>query len=769
MRHGRRFISSRVPQTLLALTVGSGAAWADPSISSPTDTHATRTLERVTVTGTRPSTLPLEIPTTTEGITGAQIERRINATDASDALKYFPSLVVRKRHIGDYDHAVLASRASGTGNSARSLVYVDGILLSNLLGNGADFTPRWGLVSPNEIERVDVLYGPFSAAHSGNSAGAIVDYVTRMPTRFEAHIKVQAHTQKYRLHQTDERFFGHQESASIGSRAGAFSWWIHLNRQDSDGQPLVIARVNRSITPSAVGTPVTGAAADRNHLGASVFNIGSSTQTNSVQDSGKLKLAYDLTSTLRASYTLGFWRNDAQRSSDSFLRDGSGDPVYGGQVNIGGSVYSLPALTPSQAEMQHLAHGLTIKSRTLGVWDWEAAASVYDYRQDRVRTPDANVPRPGAFSGGAGRVVDLGGTGWNTLALKGIWRPEGVAGQHVVEFGVQRDAFKLRRRESNTPSWVGGTVGGLAAAFSGETRLTSLWIQDAWRFAPQWRTVLGGRYEAWRAHDGRRQIGTAVVSYASRDGSTFSPKAAILFDASDDWTLKASIGRAVRNPTVNELFQGGINTTTQLPTLNNPNLRPEKSVTTELTAERALPHGLLRATMFLERGNGALYSQTTPGGTQVLNVDRIYTQGVELALQLNRLFVPGLELSSSLTYADSEIKKNDGYPDTIGKRQPRVPAWRGTLLANYAVNEHWNSSLGIRYSGRQYGQLNNSDTHGHAYQGFSDYIVADVRVQYRVDRQWRASVGIDNLNNDKYWAFHPYPQRTVHAELRFDY
>ena len=108
--------------------------------------------------------------------------RRINATDAEDALKYLPSLTVRKRYIGDYDHAVLATRASGTGNSARSLVYADGILLSNLLGNGAGFTPRWGLVAPEEIERVDVLYGPFSAAYSGNSAGAIVDFVTRMPT-----------------------------------------------------------------------------------------------------------------------------------------------------------------------------------------------------------------------------------------------------------------------------------------------------------------------------------------------------------------------------------------------------------------------------------------------------------------------------------------------------------------------------------------------------------------------------------------------------------
>jgi iron complex outermembrane receptor protein len=29
-------------------------------------------------------------------------------------------------------------------------------------------------------------------------------------------------------------------------------------------------------------------------------------------------------------------------------------------------------------------------------------------------------------------------------------------------------------------------------------------------------------------------------------------------------------------------------------------------------------------------------------------------------------------------------------------------------------------------------------------------------------------VGIDNLNNNKYWAFHPYTQRTYVAELKFD-
>ena len=108
------------------------------------DDAPTRELGTVTVTATRPTSLPTQIPTTIEGITGDLVAETINATDSEDALKYFPSLLVRKRYIGEYDHAVLATRASGTGNSARSLVYADGILISNLLGNDATFTPRWG-------------------------------------------------------------------------------------------------------------------------------------------------------------------------------------------------------------------------------------------------------------------------------------------------------------------------------------------------------------------------------------------------------------------------------------------------------------------------------------------------------------------------------------------------------------------------------------------------------------------------------------------------
>ena len=40
-----------------------------------------------------------------------------------------------------------------------------------------------------------------------------------------------------------------------------------------------------------------------------------------------------------------------------------------------------------------------------------------------------------------------------------------------------------------------------------------------------------------------------------------------------------------------------------------------------------------------------------------------------------------------------------------------------------------------------------------------------MRLRYQAGKQWSAAVGIDNLNNYQYWNFHPYPQRTLMAEL----
>jgi len=740
---------------------------ASPIVMADEPDAPTRELGTVTVTATRPTSLPTQIPTTIEGITGDEVTVAINATDSEDALKYFPSLLVRKRYIGDFDHAVLATRASGTGNSARSLVYADGILLSNLLGNGATFTPRWGLVTPEEIERVDVLYGPFSAAYPGNSVGAVVDYVTRMPDELEMRVKVGSFGEDFSIYDSSGRFTGWQASASVGDRNDKFSWWLNFSRLDSDGHPLSFANklVSTGIA-GTTGTPVTGATADRNPRNQDWLILGSTTQYETVQDHTKVKLAYDFSPTLRASYTLGLWHNNANRNSETYLRDPAGNPVYGGTINVDGRSYALTAadFAPGVSELTHLMQGLSIKSHGHEHFDWEIAASAYDYTDDIARAP--TVTLPAAELGGAGRVTNQHGTGWRALALRGTWTP-GTEGEHIIDLGVQLNDYRLKTLVSATPDWLGGPADARVSEFRGNTELLGIYAQDTWKFAERWRATLGARVERWQARDGALSNATTTLTFAERDETFVSPKAALAWQVTPDWVLKASVGRAVRLPTVSELYQGSI--AVDVIVNNDPNLKPEKSWTGEFTAEREFGNGLLRATYFSEDSRDALYSQTNvtvvPNVTNIQNVDRIRTRGLEMAWQAQAVFVDGLDLSASLTYAHSRTVENANFPASVGKWQPRVPEWRANALATYRIGDRWTTTLGARYSGEQFNTLDNSDTNPFTFTGTSKFLVFDARVRCRMGDTWSASIGIDNLGNEEYWAFHPYTQRTFAAEL----
>jgi iron complex outermembrane receptor protein len=218
------------------------------------------------------------------------------------------------------------------------------------------------------------------------------------------------------------------------------------------------------------------------------------------------------------------------------------------------------------------------------------------------------------------------------------------------------------------------------------------------------------------------------------------------------------------------LFQGSVSSGAIVN--NNPGLRPEKALSGELTAEHALESGLLRVSLFQENAKDALYSQTditvTPTVTNIQNIDEIRTRGVEVVVQRNDAFIRGLDLSGSVTAADSTIRKNGRNPSTIGKAQPRVPDWRATGMVTYRPSDALAYTLAARYSGRQYNTIDNTDSNPNTYGGVSKFFVVDARVHYKLNKQWSAAVGIDNLNNEKYYVAHPYPQRSLVAELKFD-
>jgi len=780
-----------VAPTLLSLallgTSGGFARAATPAPAAPAEPDE-QSLPAVAVTQTRSFAEKKQLPQTTEGITGAQAAATINVMSTEDALKYLPDVLVRKRYIGD-TNAPMATRTTGINASARSLIYADDVLLSTLINNNnGNGSPQWFMVAPQQVDRIDVMYGPFSAAYPGNSYGAVTAITTRMPKQFEGSLEVNAAMQRFKLYGTNDTEPTQQYALTLGDRVGKFSWWFNAGHLNSFSQPLSFGTVSQSTTPAGAGLPViSGAFADRNRTGGAIQVIGAGNFVHTLQDNAALKLAYDFTPTLSATYSLGYWQNSAKASAQTYLSTASGAPFYGaasGNVNIGGFSYSASSIagqfSSNNVEQEHLMQSLKVETHTLGVFDWEAALSNVYYLQDQTRLSTGLYPA--AMNGGPGRITDMGGTGWTTVDLKGTWRPQGLAGAHIVSFGAHYDQFKLSSPTFNTTDWVSGGQGTLFSSSQGKTQTTALWLQDVWRFAPSLQATLGGRYESWRAFDGFNfntgSNGAGVsINQPGLDKSGFSPKASLTWDASERWSVTGSFGKALRFPTVGELYQSVQTGTTFMQA--NPFLEPESVLSGELAVERHTDEGKLRLSVFNEYVKNALISQTStiPGfATPVSftqNVGKTRQIGVELAGQQDNVLIRGLTLSGNVTYVDSTILSDDGYVPTapgataVGKHVPYVPTWRGTLAATYRPDNRWAFTLAGRYSSRVYATVDNTDINPATYQGFQSFFVMDARVSCQIDKHWGASLGVDNLNNRKYFLYHPFPQRTFYLGLKY--
>jgi iron complex outermembrane recepter protein len=362
----------------------------------------------------------------------------------------------------------------------------------------------------------------------------------------------------------------------------------------------------------------------------------------------------------------------------------------------------------------------------------------------------------------------------------------------------------------NTSNWQSGNGQSIFSNSTGKTQTEGYWIQDAWDFHEDWNFTVGGRLENWHAYDGFNATTVNIpangsipahtevrtVDQANKSAVNFSPKGKLTWSPMDRVKIGAAIGQAYRYATASELFQTTTVGTgaTAISVNGNPNLRPEDALASELSAEYFPDKGRLRLSLFQERIKNAIFSQTglitangtTSQATFISNVGEIDTYGIEVSGEKTDAGIKGLDILGNFTWVDSRINSNQdadaaaaalgptaansnaAVPST-GKRQPRLPTWRANAIVTYRANEKLTASGSVRYSSGQFGQLNNSDTNGFAYTGITSYVVADLIAKYKITRQWTAIGGINNVNNDKYWIFHPFPQRTFFAQLKFNY
>jgi iron complex outermembrane recepter protein len=749
--------------------------------------------------GTPPVVARFQLPQKSFSITDKQIDETINLKDPEDAVKYMPSLFVRKRNDGD-NQAVLATRTWGLNSSARTLIYYDDLLVSALIGNNnSGASPRWNLISPEAIARIDFLNGPFSAAYPGNSIGGVLLITSKMPDKPFAVARETVSVMPWNQYGTKDTYPTSQTSAAAGNRDGRLSWLVTANYLDSYQQPLsYVTNGATAANPSGIPAGTTGTFPALNKQGVIANVVGAGTLAHSQQTAGNIRLAYDIAPLVQATYSFGIWNNVQTSTPQTYLRStATGAPTFAGISSFASNKYIW--------DQTQMSNAVALRSDTRGVFDFDLSASSYNYLQDILLNPYTVTPAGVGYSTN-GKITRNDGTNWQNADAKAIWRPFGFDGPQEVSFGIHGDRYRFENPVYLSSAWDAISSTGTGQLFSqgiGETRTGALWLQDAWKITPALKLTLGGRVETWRALDGFNLV-TNVVSGGTPaspipvlaptpkiqpelNSTNFSPKASLSFDPNKEWNITANFGEAYRYPTVTELYQnitvGGV------ATFANPLLAPEQDFTGELNVERKWSDGRVRLTLFKEHTNNAIISQTnlvtnpttgvqTPT-TVISNVDAIRMQGVELSGEKDNVGIAGLLLFGSVAYVDSRILADaswagldplTGKPTTVvGKRVPFVPDWRAKFGMTYRPNESWAYTVAARYSGKQYSTLDNTDIIPHVFGAFDNFFVVDMKVHYNATRNFSFDFGIDNLFNEQYILFHPFPGRTYVLAAKYTF
>lgn len=195
------------------------------------------------------------------------------------------------------------------------------------------------------------------------------------------------------------------------------------------------------------------------------------------------------------------------------------------------------------------------------------------------------------------------------------------------------------------------------------SRRTSLFVQDEWRFQPNWLLNVGLR------HDKDRDF--AAVT---------SPRVALIWDATQRLSLKAMIGKAYRVPNAYERFynDGGVSQ------LGNPALQPEHIASTELAANyRFGQSGRIGISAYRNKMRDLIDQATDSSGViRFTNQNQVRAQGVELDAE--NQWTGGYRLRGSIAWQQSQLEN--------GTTLVNSPRLMGKLVFGLPVAVGWTAS-----------------------------------------------------------------------------
>lgn len=707
----------------------------------------------------------------------------INSATTEDLVKYEPSLVIRRRFIGD-SNGTLGMRGSNMFQTSRSMVFADGVPLHYFLQSRWNGAPRWTMVSASEIARIEVIYGPFSAEYSGNAMGGVVLIETAIPQGQEVHADAMFFSQTFEAYGFDDTVGGYKGFVSYGNKVGDFSYYLSYNHLDNEAQPQTFYNGN----PSTASDLIEVSGLVRNYdpvpnadgMPVERWYFGDTGIVDTTTDNYKIKLGYDFgawSSLLNVAYE-DRW---STHIPTSYIRDANGEFVWAGDVTENGVTIVVPvgSLNVSEMERDSLSIGLRLRGELSERATLEANISQFEILRDDSASSSSNPNY--ALHDVHGEVAEFENSGWQTAEVK--LRIDDFATENLTLItGLRYEAYGLNLNIYNSDDYRYAAKSSLKNSSGGETDIGAAFVQANWKVNESWDLAFGIRYEIFNSMNGYYSADDSstpeldLVATPDTEQEEASPKLSIGYHAKDSWTYRYSIAKAYRFPIVEELFSqySAYNAINEA----NPELKPEDGLHHNFMIDYALDDGYLRVNLFTETIDNVIEAQSetiTSGlntGVSVrtfIPIDQVETTGIEFIANQGGMFVDALDVRFNLTWTDSDIVKNEPDPSIEGNVFPRMPEWRANLLATYHINEQFDVSANMQYASDSFGRNDNRDTQDNVYGAQDGYTRFGLKTNWHFNEQFELGFGIDNLTNEIAYVAHPWPGRTLYLDFSYDF
>lgn len=703
-------------------------------------------LPEIVVTATRTPKEVSVAPAKVEVVTREDLDLKKPMT-FDQALNDLPGVMVR-RGKGLMD--TLANiTLRGVPEAKRTLILLDGIPLNDPYAG----SQHLGGFYPESLERIEVAKGPFSSLYGGYAMGGVVHLMTRMPEKLEVKFK-GGYGDAFEEGEAMENL--RRFSFSVGDRVKDVSFFLSYGRQETEGYPTDL------VTDKTLPRGTNGAVPSYDRFGDRIWVLGHKGYNRWWDQGFTGKVQWEISKETRLRFTVIRAEYEYEyKHPETFLRDArTGDPVY---LPREASYVSGPG------GREATISALSFESDAFGPLKVKANISYQDIDHWYV------TAQTGAKIQGCSGVSPEK-CGYVSAGPRGVFYSElqlsyPLFDRHFMTFGGSYRWEGADVKEEYLRDWRDEESGvKLKYHMKGKAQTWALFLQDEFTLRPNLTLYLGVRGDFWRTYDGYvNQVGTAGYpkEYGSKSSSSFSPKASLVWSPLEGTTLRASVGRAFRPPTIYDLYRTWTSSR-GVTYAGNPDLDPEKVTSYELGIGQRLWKGAkVDFTLFYNRFEDLIYRKSVTENLQeYVNVGEAESKGFEVGFE--QKFDFGLRLFVNATYTDSEVLDNKAQPLSEGKRLTYTPLWMANLGGELRKGR-FRAYLVGRYMDKWYSDDLNKDKKEGVYGSYDEHFVVDARLSYDLAKFFELSLSVNNLFDEDYFYYYKAPGRSwfVEATLRF--